>query len=243
MPHLGTPRRKRATTAPLIALAATLVASTLGLAACGGSSSTTTQTSANAAASAATSTDTTAATGTTPAGTSSTGSPGVPPGGRPNPARFTAIRACLAKKGITLPQRTPGAHGLPGGTPGAPGLPGGGAQQLPKGMTRAQFTEALESCGDSGFAGGRFGRGGFRARHAFDSPRFHAVLESFATCMRQNGINVGEPNTSGKGPVFDTKGINTGSLRFRDASLKCRSAFFKSVPHRASPGAAGSATG
>ena len=238
MPHLRTPRRKPATTAPLIALVATLVASALGLAACGGSTSTTaattTQTSANAAATTATSTGTTAATGTTPAGTSSTGSPGVPPAGRPNPARFTAMRACLAKKGITLPQRTPGV----------PGVVGGGAQQLPKGMTRAQFTEALKSCGGSGFAGRRFNGGGFRrGGHAFDSPRFHSVLASFATCMRQNGINVGEPNTSGKGPVFDTKGINTGSPKFRAASLKCRSAFFKAVPHRASPGAAASATG
>ncbi len=237
MPHFRTPRRRPATTAPLIALAATLVAATLGLAACGGSTSTTTQTSANAAAATGTpttgttpATGTKPATGTTPAGPSSTGSPAVPPAGRPNQARFAGVRECLAKKGVTLPHRTPGARG---------GLPGGEAPQLRKGTTRSQFAEALKSCG----ALERFHNAPSGGRHVFDSPRFHEVLASFATCMRQNGINVGEPNTSGKGPVFDTKGINTGSPQFRAASLKCRSAFFKSVPHRASPGAAGNATG
>lgn len=243
MPHLRTPRRKPTTAVPLIALAATLVAATLGLAACGGSTTTTTQTSANAAATGVTTPGTTTpgattpgttTPSTTPSGTPPTGGPGVPPGGRPNPARFTAMRACLAKKGITLPQRTPGV----------PGLSGGGAQQLPKGMTRAQFAEALKSCGGTGFAGGRFGSGGPRGGgRSFDSPRFHQTLEDFATCLRKNGVNVGEPNTSGKGPIFDTKGINTGSPQFRAASTKCRTALFASMPHRASPGAAGGATG
>ncbi len=236
MPHIRTPSRKPASKAPSIALATALVTAALGLAACGGSSSTSSQTSANAAATSAsaTTTDTTGTTttATTPPG-SSTGSPGVPPAGRPNRLRFTAMRACLAKKGIVLPQRTPGV----------PGLSGGGAQQLPKGMTRAQLAEALKSCGGPGFAGGRFGGGFRRGGRSFDNPRFHKALENFATCMRQNGVDVGEPNTSGKGPIFDTKGISTGSPQFRAASTKCRTALFDAVPHRATPGAAGSATG
>jgi hypothetical protein len=40
--------------------------------------------------------------------------------------------------------------------------------------------------------------------------------------MRENGVNVPEPNTSGNGPVFDTKGLNTNSAQFRAAELKCR---------------------
>jgi hypothetical protein len=232
MPHIRTPRRKPAAVAPLIALAVTLVAATLGLAACGGSSSTTTHTAANAAAT-GTTTPSASATGTAPPGTSSTGTPGAP--GRPNPARFTAMRACLAKKGITLPQRTPG-------------VPGGGllrGAQLPKGVTRAQYLEALKSCGGgAGFAGGHFGGGHFsRVHSAFDDPRFHQALVRFATCLRQNGMNVAEPNTSGKGPIFNTKGLNTGTPQFRAAETKCRTALFGALRPKARPGAAGSPTG
>jgi hypothetical protein len=41
--------------------------------------------------------------------------------------------------------------------------------------------------------------------------------------MRENGVNLPAPNTSGKGPVFDTKGINTSSAAFKSAESKCRS--------------------
>jgi hypothetical protein len=229
MPHLRTPSRT-ATVALLILLAATMAVASVGLAACGSSgnssSTSTTQTTANAA------TTSTATTGTkssaaapvehTPKGV------GVIPPGRPSAARFGTMRACLAKKGITLPLRTHGAGGFLGGA-------GGG---LPKGVTRAQFTEALKSCG-----GGSFGSGHFkRAPHAFTSPAFHQALTRFAACLRQNGVNVGEPNTTGKGPVFDTKGLNTGSPQFKAAETKCRSVLF-SRPPRATPGAAGAPAG
>jgi hypothetical protein len=218
MPHISLKGRTPAVAALTIALLACT-----GLAACGGSSSTSTQTTANAAATGATTTGTTT-TGTTNPGTSST--PTVPPG-RPDPARFTAMRACLAKKGITLPPRTPGAGGFLGGGP-----------QLPKGVTRAQYAEALKACGANFPAGGHFSR----APRAFTSPRFHEVLVHFAACLRQNGINVGEPNTSGKGPVFDTKGLNTGSAQFKAAEAKCRSTLLAGLRPKARPGAAGSST-
>ena len=41
--------------------------------------------------------------------------------------------------------------------------------------------------------------------------------------MRENGVNVPAPNTSGKGPVFDTKGIDTSSMAFTNARKKCQS--------------------
>jgi hypothetical protein len=217
MPHISLKGRTPAVAALTIALLACT-----GLAACGGSSSTSTQTTANAAATGATTTGTT--TGTTTPGTSST--PTVPPG-RPDPARFTAMRACLAKKGITLPPRTPGAGGFLGGGP-----------QLPEGVTRAQYAEALKACGANFPAGGHFNR----APRAFTSPRFHEVLAHFAACLRQNGINVGEPNTSGKGPVFNTKGLNTGSTQFKAAEAKCRSTLLAGLRPKARPGAAGSST-
>ncbi len=222
MPHTNTKSRTPAAAALTIALLACT-----GLAACGGSSSTSTQTTANAAATGTTTT------GTTPSGTSSTG---AAPAGRLNPARFAAMRACLAKKGITLPRR------------GVGGFLSGAEPQLPKGVTRAQYAEALKACGAS-FPGGHFSR----VPHAFTSPRFHEVLARFAACLRQNGINVGEPNTSGKGPVFNTKGLNTGSTQFKAAEAKCRSTLLAGLqakptghpagPVEAHPGAVGSPTG
>jgi hypothetical protein len=125
------------------------------------------------------------------------------------------MRACLQQNGVTLPPRTPGQPRTPGGG----GFLGGGADgpQLPKGVTRAQFEAALKKCG----GGRRFGEPGGRAR--FDSPTFHAALTAFAACMRQNGVALPTPNTSGTGPVFDTKGINTASAQFKAARIKCQS--------------------
>jgi hypothetical protein len=235
MPHTTPPRRKRALVASPIPLAALFVAAALGLAACGGSSSTTTTTT-NAAATnapAATSTGSSSA-GSAGSSTSTTGGVTGATPGRPNSPRFSAMRECLAKKGITLPQRTPGS---PGGFAGGAGRP-----QLPKGMSRTQLQEAFRSCGGS-FTGGRLGPGRFGPGHSgFTSPRFHTALVRFATCLRQNGVNVGEPNTSGKGPVFDTKGINTGSPQFKTASIKCRSVLFAGRP-KVTPGTAGAPPG
>ncbi len=238
-PH-RTPRRRPATLASLIALTATLVAASLGLAACGGSSSTTTTTTQTAANAAATGTTTgststsgtstgTSSTGTTGTGTSTTGTTA----GSSAATRFAATRTCLAKKGITLPQRSAGTGGFLGGAGGA---------QLPKGMSRAQFAEALHSCG-AGFNGNHFGKRGKGFKNPFNNPRFHSVLARFAACLRQNGISIGEPNTSGKGPIFDTKGINTGSAQFKAATAKCRSTLLYALkPNRAQPGASGSTT-
>ena len=56
--------------------------------------------------------------------------------------------------------------------------------------------------------------------------------------MRQSGINVPAPNTSGKGPVFDTKGIDTAGTQFRTAESKCSPllrAGFRSRPEGAAP--------
>jgi hypothetical protein len=213
MPHISTKDR-----APALAAFLILLLAAVGLAACGGSSSTTnTTTTTNAAATGAstggaTTTPDTASNGTSSTG-SSTGATGATPG-QPNAGRYTAVRECLSKKGITLPHRTAGAAG-----------PQGGGIKLPNGMTHAQLTEALKNCNVK-YAGGHFGR----LSHNVESSRFRHVLAGFAACLRQNGVNVGEPNTSGNGPVFNTKGINTGSPQFRAASVKCRHALFPAPP-------------
>jgi hypothetical protein len=195
---------------PAAAAVLVLLLACIGLAACGSSSK---SSSASTNASAAT---TTSATGTRGPGT----------------GRFAAMRECLQKNGITLPKRTPGQR-RPGGPGGAGGFLGGGAAgagapALPKGVTRAQYEAAIKKCGGGSFAGG-----GAR----FKSPAFKAALAKFATCLNQNGVKVPAPNTSGNGPVFDTKGINTSSAQFKTAESKCRSDLVGAF--RRGPGAGG----
>ena len=188
---------------PAAAAALLLVLAGLALAACGGSSKSST---ATASASATTS--------TTGGATGATG------------GRFLALRECLQKNGITLPKRTPGTRP----SPGSGGFLGGGAgPQLPKGVTRAQYEAAVKKCG-GGVNGGAFFRGG---AGRFNSSAVKQALAKFATCMRENGVNVPAPNTSGKGPIFNTKGLNTTSTTFKNAETKCRSDLLGSF--RASP--------
>jgi hypothetical protein len=196
-----------------------LVLASLALAACGGSSKTS---STNASASASTS-----------------GAPGKPgaPATSPREAgpavahRFAALRECLQKNGITLPKRSPGQRPAPGG------LLGGGS--LPKGVTRAQFEAVLKKCGGN-FRGGNFTHG-FNGGAHFNSPAVKQALNRFAACMRENGVDVPAPNTSGKGPIFNTNGLNTASSTFRAAEAKCRSDLQGAF--RASPGGSAAAPG
>ena len=159
-----------------------------------------------------------AACGSSGSGSSSAGkasSTSANKAGRPDSGRFAALSSCLKKHGITLPSAPSGAPGRPGG-PGA-GPPGGGAGgfQLPKGVTRAQFQAALKKCGAGNFAQGRAG--------AINSASARAALVKYAACLRQNGINVPAPDTTGKGPVFSTKGIDTSGSKFKAAQSKCQS--------------------
>jgi len=124
--------------------------------------------------------------------------------------RFAAARECLQKQGITLPAPS----GTPGQGPG--GVPGGGFK-APEGVSQAKLREALKKCGLGGFRGGA-GRGRF-----FNSAAGRAALTKYATCMRENGIQLPAPNTTGKGPIFNTSGINTSTAAFKAAEQKCRS--------------------
>jgi hypothetical protein len=132
---------------------------------------------------------------------------------------------------VTLPAPTPGQGPLGLGGPA-------GARQLPKGVTRAQVQAAMKKCGGGGGLRGPNGRAGPRR---FGSPTFRKALAAFAACMRSNGVKLPEPDTSGTGPVFSTKGINTASASFKAASAKCQSVLrsaFPRRPPRAAPGGA-----
>ena len=213
------PQTKTHTSKSAAAVALVVLLAGLMLAACGGSSG---KTASSATASASTSTTT---------GTSTTGAPKGPGAGR-----FAAVRECMAKNGITLPKRAPGQRPR---RPGAGGFLGGGTGPLlPKGVTRAQYEAVLKKCG-----GGVF-RGGPRANNR----AFRQALVKFAACMRENGVKLPEPNNSGKGPIFDTKGIDTASTQFRAAERKCatvlRGAFGGGAAGGGGPGSAGApATG
>lgn len=178
-------RRRRLGTLPLVAVCA--VAACVTLAACGSSGSGSSSS----------------------AKSSSTSASG--PGGAGS-SRFTQLRSCMQKAGITLP--TPPAGAKPGsGAPGGTRSNRRRSFQLPKGVTQSQFRAALKKCGGEAFA---------RGRGAFNSLSARAGLVKFAACLRQNGIDVPAPNTTGKGPVFSTKGIDTSSSKFTAAQRKCR---------------------
>ena len=183
--------RKTAAAALMLALAG------LVLAACGSSSSSTATTTS------------TSASATSPQGAAGAGG---------FAGRFNAYRECLAKQGITLPQRKPGQGG-PGGFLGG-GTGTRTTPQLPAGVTKAQYEAAQQKCASvrPKFGGGT-GAGAGRLR----SPLFLAALTKFGTCMRENGVKLPAPNTTGKGPVFDTTGIDTASAQFKAAEAKCSS--------------------
>jgi hypothetical protein len=52
----------------------------------------------------------------------------------------------------------------------------------------------------------------------------------FAACMRKHGVSLPAPNTSGKGPIFDSKGFNPRSAAFKVADRKCAHKLFPKRP-------------
>ncbi len=223
------------------------LAACIGLAACGGSSSSSSTGANAAAANAATATATAgsaAGSSTTPAGAPA-GASGGPTGATGRfgnfASHFAALRECLQKNGVTspFPQHAPGqgptGQGPTGqGGPGRGGFFGGGtgAQgHLPSGVSREKLEAALKKCG-GGTGLRRFG-GGFGGR--INTPAYKAALTKFSACMGENGIDLPAPNTTGTGPIFNTKGVDTSSPKFTAAEAKCRSLLRGSFR----PGAAG----
>jgi hypothetical protein len=125
-------------------------------------------------------------------------------------SRSAALRECLKKAGVTLPS-------APSGNPGSGAPPSGGAGGFkpPEGASGSKFQEAIKKCGGGGFPAG--GRGNLNSASA------KAALTKYTSCMRENGVNLPAPDTSGKGPVFSTKGLNTSSQSFKSAQKACQS--------------------
>ena len=164
------------------------------------------------------------------AAATSTASGGAPTGS--GAGRFAALRSCLQKQGITLPQRPAGTRaGGPGSGQGGGGVFGGGSGAAggggrgffggATGANASKLRAALAKCGFTPRTGATGGGGFFRRR--LTTPTVVAALNKFAACMRSNGVNVPAPNTSGSGPLFDTKGLDTTSASFKAAEAKCLS--------------------
>ncbi|MGH2911128.1 MAG: hypothetical protein ACRDJ3_01485 [Solirubrobacteraceae bacterium] len=213
---------------PAASALAVLALTGFGFAGCGGSSSSSqTNAAATSVSSATTSTEKGNSSGTS---TEKNGGSNGPSGANSPNGRFSAMRECLRKSGITLPAPPTGSGRSRGGLLG--GVAGG---QLPKGVTRAQLQAAIAKCG-----GGRFGGPGGRPgnfRRA-NSPVFKKALAAYSACLRQNGVKLPPPNTSGKGPVFSAKGLNTSSPQFKSATTKCRGVLLSAFRARGqAPGA------
>jgi hypothetical protein len=111
--------------------------------------------------------------------------------------RFEAVRECMQRNGVKL-----SSTGILGG--------------LPKGVSRAAYTAALKKCGGAkagGIAGAPAGRAG--------SPAYRRAVLAFSACLRAQGLAVPAPNTSGEGPIFDSKGLDTTSAKYKAAQSHC----------------------
>jgi hypothetical protein len=165
------------------------------------------------------SSSTTTNSSTSASSTTTTGATGKVPGGISS--RFAALRACLQKDGITLPKFTPGKR--PSGAIHGP--------ILPKGVSKSQYEAAVKKCGGRGaFAGGA---------NRFSSAAIKQALAKFSACMRENGVAIPKANTSGKGPIFNAKDLNTSGAKFKTAESKCAKDLGGAF--HAGPGAAGGA--
>jgi hypothetical protein len=214
MPQIDTNTRRPA------AAVFTLLLACIALAACGSSSSG----GSNAKTTATAGATGTAAGGTTGSttGPASTGTSATGTTTSPNIAALTdrlkTLRTCMQRNGVPLPERSPGQ----GSKPGAGGLLGLGGV-LPKGVSRASYTAALRKCSGSPAAAAS-------GASRLNSPAFKQALAKFVGCMRENGVAVPTPNTSGNGPIFDTKGFDTTSAKFKAAQAKCGRALVRALP-------------
>jgi hypothetical protein len=52
---------------------------------------------------------------------------------------------------------------------------------------------------------------------------FRSALTHFADCLRGHGVKIPAPKSSGKGPLFSARGVNTNTPQYRAAVAKCRS--------------------
>lgn len=139
-------------------------------------------------------------------------------------------KACLKEKGVELPEFKGGEGGPPSGGEGEMPEPGekpeGG--EMPEGGPSAggfggegseEMKKAFEECGveTPEFKGGPGGAGGIPNTN---SAAFKKQVNEYVACVRENGYELGEPNFSGEGPVFEK--AESESAEFKKASAQCQ---------------------
>ena len=78
------------------------------------------------------------------------------------------------------------------------------------------MTKAFEECGveTPEFKGGAGGKPNT------NSAAFKKQVNEYVACVRENGYELGEPNFSGEGPVFEK--AESESAEFKKASAQCQ---------------------
>ena len=147
-------------------------------------------------------------------------------------------KACLKEKGVELPEFKGGEGGEGGPPAGAEagempegGEPPAGAEggEKPEGGPPAggfggegneEMQKAFEECGveTPEFKGGPGGEGG---APNVNSAAFKKQVKEYVACVKENGYELGEPNFSGEGPVFEKS--ESESAAFKKASASCQS--------------------
>ncbi len=135
---------------------------------------------------------------------------------------ITAFRTCMAKHGVKLAQRRPGAGGPPtsgsgGGTDGGSGGGSGGRStggfggggrfdptkvpaNLPKGVTAKVYLAAVKACKNKIPKGG-FGFGGAN----------RGQYQAYISCLRDHGVTIPQRGSGGSGSGPTTTGGSGGA--------------------------------
>jgi hypothetical protein len=98
--------------------------------------------------------------------------------------------------------------------------------------SKAQSTSKPKppKAGGPGVSGGPAGRGTTTGSGPAISAATQQALAKLVSCMREHGQNMPAANTSGKGPIIDTSGLNTSSAAFKAAFKAC-----SQIPHNSPP--------
>jgi predicted small secreted protein len=140
-------------------------------------------------------------------------------------------KKCLKEKGVELPEFKAGEGGPPsgempeGGEPpaGAEGgeMPGGGEPPSGSeggppagGFGGEEMQKAFEECGveTPEFKGGAGGAPNV------NSAAFKRQVKKYVACVKENGYELGEPNFSGEGPVFEKSESESAAFKKASAS-------------------------
>jgi hypothetical protein len=138
-------------------------------------------------------------------------------------------KACLKEKGVELPEFKGGEGGPPGAAEGEmpePGekpeggeMPEGGEGGPPGGFGGEQSEEQKKAFEECGVETPEF-KGGAGGKPNTNSAAFKKQVNEYVACVRENGYELGEPNFSGEGPVFEK--AESESAEFMKASAQCQ---------------------